>query len=216
MSEEKVVKNTSDDFVQGTDGITFTYKDLEENSEPQVEKEPRLDPLNLYDDQLPLLSKLLPDYTESLPNSDMNTLIARMKMTMKKFGGIGLSANQCNVPTRMFIIEHKNVEKVCINPRIIAIGRNDIKLDEGCLSYPGLILSIKRAEDVDVEYKDENGKTVVEHLDGLIARCFLHELDHMNGIKFTAKVSSLVLSLANKKKNKLMKTEMRRNKNNGN
>ena len=42
MSEEKVVKNTSDDFVQGTDGITFTYKDLEENSEPQVEKEPRL------------------------------------------------------------------------------------------------------------------------------------------------------------------------------
>jgi len=212
MSDDKTI--TSDD------GVTFTYNTAE-GLGPEVEETPteevkeiREEPLDLYDDQLPLLSEPLSDYEEALPNSDMRTLIARMKMTMRKFGGIGLSANQCNVPARVFIIAHQGLEMVCINPKIVAIGQNDIKLNEGCLSYPGLILNVKRHEEIDVEYQDEDGKTVVEHLDGMVARCFQHELDHMNGIKFTAKVSPLVLSLAKKKQNKMMKTATRKQKNN--
>jgi len=213
MNDDKTT--TSDE------GVMFTYNtaeglgpEVEENPTKEV-KEIREEPLTLYDDRLPLLNETLPDYEEALPNADMRTLIARMKMTMRKFGGIGLSANQCNVPTRVFIIAHQGLEMVCINPKLI--GNPDtpaiVKLDEGCLSFPGLILSVKRYSEIDVEYQDENGKLVNKQLDGMIARCFQHELDHMNGIKFTSKVSSLVLSLAKKKQNKLMKTEIRKQKN---
>jgi peptide deformylase len=214
------IKQFDDTTVVTEPGMTFSYNTAEglgpESKENPTEdiKKLRDEPLDLYDDQLPLLSETMPVYDEALPNANMRTLIARMKMTMRKFGGIGLSANQCNVSTRMFLISHLGEEMVCINPKLIAFGQNDIKLDEGCLSFPGLILSVKRYEDIDVEYQDENGETVNKHLDGMLARCFQHELDHMNGIKFTSQVSNLVLSLAKKKQDKLMKTETRKQKNN--
>ena len=156
------IKQFDDTTVVTEPGMTFNYSTAEglgpetkENPTEEVKKL-REEPLDLYDDQLPLLSETMPVYDEALPNANMRTLIERMKMTMRKFGGIGLSANQCNVPARMFLMSHQGEEFVCINPKLIAFGQNDIKLYEGCLSYPGLILSIKRYEDIDVEFKKES------------------------------------------------------------
>jgi len=178
-----------------------------------ISKEIRLDPLPLYDEKLPMLNNQIPEYTDSLPNERMNNLIRRMKMTMKQFGGIGLSANQCGVYERVFIIGTDQFQIVCINPKVIKTSEQMVKDNEGCLSFPGLYVKIERPSWVDVEFVNENGQIKQMHLEGLTARCFMHELDHMNGIKFTKYVGPVAIQMARKKQEKIMKKFMR-NKNN--
>ena len=178
-----------------------------------VSKEIRLDPLPLYDEKLPMLDSEIPEYTDSLPNERMNNLIKRMKMTMKQFGGIGLSANQCGVYERVFIIGTDQFQIVCINPKVIKQSENMVKDNEGCLSFPGFYVKIERPSWVDVEFTDETGQTKQMHLEGLTARCFMHELDHMNGIKFTKYVGPVAIQMARKKQEKIMK-KIVRSKNN--
>jgi peptide deformylase len=178
-----------------------------------VSKEIRLDPLPLYDEKLPMLDSEIPEYTDLLPNERMNNLIKRMKMTMKQFGGIGLSANQCGVYERVFIIGTDQFQIVCINPKVIKQSENMVKDNEGCLSFPGFYVKIERPSWVDVEFTDETGQTKQMHLEGLTARCFMHELDHMNGIKFTKYVGPVAIQMARKKQEKIMK-KIVRSKNN--
>ena len=178
-----------------------------------ISKEIRLDPLPLYDEKLPMLNNQIPEYTDSLPNERMNNLIRRMKMTMKQFSGIGLSANQCGVYERVFIIGTDQFQIVCINPKVIKTSEQMVKDNEGCLSFPGLYVKIERPSWVDVEFVNENGQIKQMHLEGLTARCFMHELDHMNGIKFTKYVGPVAIQMARKKQEKIMKKIMR-NKNN--
>jgi peptide deformylase len=135
-----------------------------------------------------------------------------MKMTMEKFGGIGLSANQCGVIARIFIIGYENFSMVCINPKVIAQSDEMQKADEGCLSFPALYCKIERPKWVDVEYTNELGETVQTRLEGLTARCYLHELDHMNGIKFTSHVGPVALQMAKIKQQKRIKTAIRKKK----
>ncbi len=93
--------------------------------------EENLDPLHLYDENLPLLREVMPEYKETLPNVDMTRLIKQMKMTMKQFGGIGLSANQCNVRERVFIIGTDDFQMTCINPTVVDMSDSLKKDSEG-------------------------------------------------------------------------------------
>jgi peptide deformylase len=77
---------------------------------------------------------------------------------------------------------------------------------EGCLSFPLLGLSITRPAIVDVEYQDFNGEKKTATYSGISARCFLHELDHMNGIVYTSRAKPLALQQGMKKRHKLMKS----------
>ena len=70
---------------------------------------------------------------------------------------------------------------------------------EGCLSYPGLWLNIKRPKKIIAEWQSSKGDTITAELDGLIARCFQHEYDHLDGVCFVDKVSQMKLQLAMKK-----------------
>jgi|SRR5210317_354992 peptide deformylase len=177
------------------------------------EKEVKLEPLPLYGDTLPMLSDVMPHYDiKQLPNPTMTRLIKQLKMTMKQFGGIGLSANQCNIRTRMFIIGTEDKQLVCINPKVIKESAEVEKNGEGCLSFPGLYLKIERPLSIDVEFTDEMGKVHNETLTDLVARCFLHELDHMNGVKFTSHVGPVSLKMAEQKRQKLIKKIQRRKK----
>ena len=180
-----------------------------------IQKEVKLEPLSLYDENHPMLQMKMPEYTEPLPNVNMNNLITRMKMTMKKFGGIGLSANQCGINTRIFIIGTDDYQIACINPKIVNQSAEISKDSEGCLSYPAFTLKIERPKWVDVEYTDENGKVVQTRLEGLTARCYQHELDHMNGIRFVNHVGQASIMLARQKQQKLIKKIIRNRKNNG-
>ena len=169
-------------------------------------------PLPIYDDNLPLLKEVMPEYTGEIPSFELMELIKRLKMTRKTYNGIGLSANQCGIKFRCFIIGHNDWDIVFINPKVIATSA-EIKLDnEGCLSYPGLYVRITRPTWVDVEYTNELGKIVSTRLDGLTARCYLHELDHMNGIKFIEHVGPLALKIAKEKQAKRIKKHLRQRK----
>tara|TARA_Y100001972_G_C7636039_1_gene319331 strand:+ start:60 stop:611 length:552 start_codon:yes stop_codon:yes gene_type:complete len=127
--------------------------------------------------------------------------------TMKNYGGIGLSANQVGKPYRMFIMGghkdfHKGKKWVCINPKIIEASKQTTRLKEGCLTFPFLFLDIVRPSAVKVKYLNEDLEEQEEDMIGLVARCFQHELDHMDGIVFTEKVSKFKLEYSLKKRDK--------------
>lgn len=172
----------------------------------------QIQPLPLYDENHPMLRMPIPEYKGSLPSPVMTNLIKQLKLTMKLYGGIGLSANQCGVFERVFIIGTEDFQLACINPKVIGTSAGVIKADEGCLSFPGLYLKIERPNSIQVEFTDENGQRQQTMLEGLSARCFLHELDHMNGKKFTEYVGPVALQMARKKQEKVMKKVIRNQK----
>ena len=174
------------------------------------EKEEVVEPLSLFDENHPMLLQRIPEYDVTrLPNPVLGKLIKRVKMTMKLHGGIGLSANQCGIFERVFVLGANDAIWACINPKIINASPDLIRDKEGCLSFPGLALGVERHSWVEAEFINEECKVVQMRFEGLTARCFQHELDHMNGIKFTSKVKPLALQMAKKQQQKLIKKIMR-------
>ena len=140
---------------------------------------------------------------------DRKELSEAMFDTMKKYGGIGLSANQVGLPFNMFVLgDHPDVEKnlkmTCFNPMIISSSVEEETMKEGCLTFPFVFLSITRPRKVVVKYEDENGDLKEGSLDGMISRIFQHEYDHMLGKTFVDGVSKLKLDIAYKKAEKMM------------
>lgn len=180
-----------------------------------IVKEERIEPLPLFDEKHPMLAQKIPEYTQAIPNQNMTNLVKRLKMTMKLYGGVGLSANQCGIFERVFVIGTDQFQIACINPKVISSTADLTKENEGCLSFPGLFVKIERPVGIDVQFYTETGELKQLHLDGLTARCFLHELDHMNGVKFTERAGKVSLQLARQRQQKLIKKMVRQRKNNG-
>ena len=174
--------------------------------------EPKVEPLQVFNDMFPMLSIPIPEFTGVLPNPSMAHLVKRLKMTMKLYSGLGLAANQCGVTERVFVIGTDQFQMACINPKVLAVSDEIVKENEGCLSFPAFFLSLPRPKWIDVEFTDENGETKQTRLEGLTARCFLHELDHLNGIKFTSYVGAVAMQQAKRKQEKLIKKIVRRKK----
>ena len=174
-----------------------------------------IEPLPVYDENHPMLRQKIPEYGFALPSPVMTKLAKRLKMTMKLYGGIGLSANQCGVFERMFVIGTDQFQIVCINPKIVNSSSAMNKSDEGCLSFPGLYLKIDRPEWIEVEFTNEEGVIQQMRLEGLTARCFQHELDHLNGIRFIDNMKPVALQMARKKQKKLMQRVIRKNEKTG-
>lgn len=176
-------------------------------------KEQRIDPLPLYDDNHPMLKNEIPIYMDTLPNPQMNLLIQRMKMTMKQFGGVGLAANQCGVFERVFVIGFGDSAFACINPRVIEVSTEIDKSKEGCLSYPGMFLNVPRHKWIVAEYTNEMGEKIQQRFEGITARCYLHELDHLDGIRFVERVGPVAVRMAKDKQQKMIKKIQRKMKN---
>ena len=172
----------------------------------------RIEPLRVYGEDFHMLGKKIPEYTGSFPAPALVTLSKRLKMTMKLYAGLGLSANQCGVAERMFVIGTEEFQLVCVNPKVTAAGPF-VKDKEGCLSFPALFLNVDRPSWIEAEFLDENGETKQVKLEGLSARCFLHELDHLDGIRYTEYVKPLALKMARQKATKLVKKIVRGKKN---
>jgi peptide deformylase len=183
------------------------------NTEDDTIKSQQAEPLPLYDDNHIMLREVMPEYKEQLPNPIMNKLAARLKLTMKRYGGIGLSANQCGVYERVFVMGHEDNIFVCINPKVVEVSEDIAKEKEGCLSYPGMSLAIKRPSWIVAEFTNENGETQRMKFEGITARCYLHELDHMNGVRFVDHVGPVAIRLAKQKQEKTMKKFQRQFKN---
>jgi len=159
-----------------------------------------------------VLSSIAPfndDMLKEHDYKDRKELCNDMEAAMKKYGGIGLSANQVGLPFRMFICGgHPQVENGLMmkvfNPVIISASVETTLMKEGCLTFPFLFLSVKRPRKVTVKYEDENGDLKEATMDGMMSRVFQHEYDHMQGVVFTEKVSKLKLDMAKKKAEKEM------------
>jgi peptide deformylase len=127
---------------------------------------------------------------------------------MIEANGIGLAANQIGIIKRVFVMGSNNIPGFPVpfaifNPRIVEASTEMITDQEGCLSYPGLFLTVKRPSWIVAEYQNAKGDTIEARFDGYLAKCFQHELDHLDGICFVDKVSPLKLNLAMKKLRKI-------------
>jgi peptide deformylase len=139
---------------------------------------------------------------------DPRDLEEQMVKLMYESNGIGLAANQVGIRARVFVIMTRNLAGVTepfavFNPKIVAESPDSEQGEEGCLSFPNLYLHVRRPEHIVVEFFDRDKNPVIIRLDGIDSRCFLHELDHLNGICFTDNVSKLKLDRALEKQRKL-------------
>ena len=122
---------------------------------------------------------------------------------MKHFNGVGIAAPQLGLPYRVFAMNGDPLF-VCFNPVITGTSNDEVMMDEGCLSYPGLYLKVKRPSTIRVRFFDYNGDRHIKKFGGMTARVFQHEFEHMEGLSFTDKVSDFALRRAVEKQNKLL------------
>ncbi|CAB4142712.1 Def N-formylmethionyl-tRNA deformylase [uncultured Caudovirales phage] len=155
--------------------------------------------LELIDCNDPLLKQEMEPFDFSNPPVNPLDLVTDLAETMLANNGIGLSANQCGLPYRVFVmLGHELIP--CFNPRIVDMSEETIVLEEGCLSYPDLYVKVKRPRRIKVRYAEPNGNIVTQTFDGMTARVFQHELDHLNGINYQQRANRYHLQQARKKK----------------
>jgi peptide deformylase len=155
-----------------------------------------------------ILDKKLPDFDWDNPVVDPRDLEEQMVKLMWENNGIGLAANQVGIEARVFTMMTRNLQGVTepfavFNPKILAVSEELEQGEEGCLSFPNLFFHISRPYHVVAEFFDRDKNQCIIRFDGIDARCFLHELDHLDGICFTSKVSKLKLNRALAKQRKL-------------
>ena len=142
-------------------------------------------------------------------DDDLRALIADMFETMYDAPGIGLAAIQVGVPLRVLVMDlHEPAEedgppvkdpRVFINPEILTHSDEEVPYLEGCLSVPDQYAEVERPDHIRARWLDENGKAHEEQLDGLLAVCLQHEMDHLEGILFIDHLSRLKREMVLKK-----------------
>ena len=169
-------------------------------------------PIIAYGD--PVLRKVGVEIGPDYPQLD--ALIANMRETMMNAQGVGLAAPQIGKAIRLFIVDTspfgsdeeldekereslQNFNKVFINAKILKEEGDDWAFNEGCLSIPDIREDVFRQETITIEYLDENFEAQKETIGGLAARVVQHEYDHIEGVLFTDKISSLKKRLIRKK-----------------
>lgn len=152
----------------------------------------------------PILKQVLPEFDFDTAPINTTDFASSMVETCKKYNGYGLSANQCGFPYRMFVMGAGEEYVAFFNP-VLMKTENEVHMKEACLSFPGLSLSITRPEKIWVKYQDYTGEWKEAHYVGMSARCWLHELDHMNGIVYTTQAKPLALQSGLKKRAKIQK-----------
>ena len=155
--------------------------------------------LQLTPNTHPILHEKVKPCSHDLDRHEMSRIL---KENMVHYNGIGLSANQIGIIERVFVMM-LNIETeetiTCYNPRIIKRYDDNVWCEEGCLSLPGQFAEIERPAECTVKYIDYNGKEKEQKVDGLLATCVQHEVDHLNGILFIDYLSKLKKDMIIKK-----------------
>lgn len=155
----------------------------------------------------PMLKEKIEPFDFKNPPIDPARLVSNLFETADEFNGIGLAANQCQLPYRVFVINHGEYKQAFFNPKIVH-EYDDQHLgliEEGCLSFPGLFVKVKRPDRVRVRFQDETGTTHTKIFGGLTARIIQHETDHLNGITFQERVGNVSWKMAKEKARKYNK-----------
>lgn len=172
----------------------------------------------------PVLRKVGENLSPDYPNLD--GLIESMYDTMYNAYGVGLAAPQIGLPIRLFVIDTepfsgnedlkseemeqlKGFKKTFINAKMIKEEGNEWAFNEGCLSIPDVREDVYRKEKITIEYCEEDFVIKTEVFEGLIARVIQHEYDHIEGILFTDKISTLKKTLIKKRLQNIMDGKIR-------
>ena len=167
----------------------------------------------------PVLRQVCEEISPDYPN--LSAIIANMYDTMYNAFGVGLAAPQVGLSIRLFIIDTepfsdsddlskdeqkqlKNFKQTFINAKMLLEDGEEWGFNEGCLSIPDVREDVYRNERITIEYYDESFNKKTEVFDGLIARVIQHEYDHIEGILFTDKISTLKKTLIKKKLQNIM------------
>jgi peptide deformylase len=173
--------------------------------------------LPIYTYGQPVLRKEDEDITPDYPG--LKELIDNMFETMVKADGVGLAAPQIGLQIRLVVVtldplsddypEFKDFNKVYINPYILEVMGDEVSMEEGCLSLPGIHETVKRGSRVHVKYMDENFVEHDEIVEGYLARVMQHEFDHLDGTLFIDHLSTLRKQMIKGKLNTMLKGKAR-------
>lgn len=156
----------------------------------------------------PILEEEMPAFDFANPVMDPKELEKQMLELMFQNNGIGLAAPQAGLRTRVFTMGFKETPDnsyAFFNPEVIDCSTDLLDIEEGCLSFPAVFVKIKRPSWIVGKYFDSDGVEHQERFEGYNCKCFLHELDHLNGINFKDRLSTLKWALAIKKSKKVRK-----------
>ena len=172
-------------------------------------------PVYLYGQ--PVLRQEAKEVLEDYP--ELRQLVANMFETMYNADGVGLAAPQVGLSIRLLVIdgdpvkddypECKGFKRVMINPEFLERSEEEVALEEGCLSLPGIHEKVSRAKSVRVKYRDENWVEHEEFIDGFAARIVQHECEHLTGHVFIDDVSAIRRQLNKGKLNSIIKGTVR-------
>ncbi len=145
---------------------------------------------------------------------DLRQLVDDMFETMYKASGVGLAGPQINRSIRLFVIdaddfkekypEAEGFKKVFINPEILELSGEEWSFYEGCLSLPNMGENVVRPSKVKIRYQDLDFNTYEEEYDGIRARVIQHEYDHLEGLVYVDRISSMKKLLLKKKLNNII------------
>ena len=137
----------------------------------------------------PVLRKKCREVEKTDITPEIQRLIEDMKETMEKNEGVGLAHPQIGGLKRIIIVQTEKGPLGFINPRIVKKTKETEIMEEGCLSLPGVFLKIKRRKGVEIKALDKEGGEVQIKTEGLAARIFQHEIDHLNGVLIIDRIS---------------------------
>lgn len=150
----------------------------------------------------PILRDRMPEFDFSNPSHDPIQLEKDLIEAMFAGNGMGLSANQVGIRARVFVMGQRSdpdSAQAFFNPIVVANTDITEDLEEGCLSFPGIYVKVKRPKRIKVRWQNSLGEYKEAELDDYACKCFLHELDHLEGIVFKDRVSNLKWTQAIKK-----------------
>lgn len=132
-------------------------------------------------------------------------LSTRLAETMLANNGLGIAAPQIGISKRVFAVMAEKII-VMFNPIIVDRSIEEIELEEGCLSYPGLFVKVKRPKRIKIRYTEPNGNVETKVFEGMTARVCLHELDHLDGIIHYTRTNKIHLEKARREQKKFLRT----------
>lgn len=161
--------------------------------------------MNLVDCNDPVLKEPCEKYNFLGPQVDLRELANDLVKTMYEHNGLGLAANQVGIPLQIFVMAAEQPVLV-INPKIIEVSSELVELEEGCLSFPGQYIKVKRPIWIKARYNGPDGKANTHRFEGITARVFQHEYDHIiNGKTMWDNISKLKRDMYIKKMKKVKK-----------
>lgn len=151
----------------------------------------------------PILRKTMPYFDFNLRH-DAIDIANRLIAVLQANRGLGLAAPQIGIEANVFVAGVDDTIVAYFNPIVVEQSKLEIKLEEGCLSFPQLYLNIKRPSAVVIEYQDYTGKSHTVRYDGMTARIAQHEINHLFGILYTNHVGKTSMMMAKTKQKKLL------------